>query len=183
MAEEKKKEYNAENIKVLEGLEGVRRRPAMYIGSTGKEGLHHLVWEVVDNSVDEAMAGHASVIEVVIQKDGGSLVTATMGGTIAAEARVHLLRAEGFRQATASLTASVAQASQDLWAPYPVKGLTLSARGAMSPGILRLDKVVLDHPGGGTRLEFTADAEAAQGQAGRTLEWRSGARPRTRVGA
>jgi len=70
MAEEKKQDYNAESIKVLEGLEGVRRRPAMYIGSTGKEGLHHLVYEIVDNSVDEAMAGHCKNIYIKINKDG-----------------------------------------------------------------------------------------------------------------
>jgi DNA gyrase subunit B len=63
--------YEAEDIKVLEGLEAVRRRPAMYIGSTGPRGLHHLIWEVVDNSVDEAMAGHASRIEVALLADGG----------------------------------------------------------------------------------------------------------------
>lgn len=63
--------YSAENITVLEGLEPVRKRPGMYIGSTSETGLHHLVWEVVDNSVDEAMAGHATKIEVVLQKDGG----------------------------------------------------------------------------------------------------------------
>ncbi|VVB79158.1 DNA gyrase subunit B [uncultured archaeon] len=65
-----KKEYNAENIKVLEGLEGVRKRPAMYIGSTGKEGLHHLVYEIVDNSVDEAMAGVCDTITVTLNADG-----------------------------------------------------------------------------------------------------------------
>ncbi len=74
MTEEKKKSYTAEDIKVLEGLEGVRRRPAMYIGSTGKEGLHHLVYEVVDNSVDECLAGVCSVIKVTINKDGSCTV-------------------------------------------------------------------------------------------------------------
>lgn len=69
------KEYKAENIKVLEGLEGVRHRPAMYIGSTGKAGLHHLVYEVVDNSVDEAMGGHADLIVVSLNKDGSVTVT------------------------------------------------------------------------------------------------------------
>ncbi len=66
--------YSAENITVLEGLDPVRKRPGMYIGSTSETGLHHLVWEIVDNSVDEAMAGHANRIEVIIQKDGGVTV-------------------------------------------------------------------------------------------------------------
>ncbi len=65
-----KKEYSAESIKVLEGLKGIRHRPSMYIGSTGKEGLHHLVYEVVDNSVDEALVGHCKKIKVFLNKDG-----------------------------------------------------------------------------------------------------------------
>ena len=69
-----KSEYSAEKIKVLEGLEGVRLRPAMYIGSTGKQGLHHLVYEVVDNSVDEAMAGYCDEITISLNKDGSVTV-------------------------------------------------------------------------------------------------------------
>lgn len=70
----KEHSYKAEDIKILKGLEGVRKRPAMYIGSTGIEGLHHLVYEVIDNSVDEALAGFCNLIEVILNKDGSCTV-------------------------------------------------------------------------------------------------------------
>ena len=72
---EKSTDYKADQIQVLEGLEAVRKRPSMYIGSTSEAGLHHLVYEVVDNSVDEAMNGHCDSIDVVLHTDGSCSVT------------------------------------------------------------------------------------------------------------
>jgi DNA gyrase subunit B len=74
-AKAKKSGYSADQITVLEGLEPVRKRPGMYIGGTGIEGLHHLVWELVDNGIDEALAGHATAISVKMLADGGIMVT------------------------------------------------------------------------------------------------------------
>ena len=70
----KKQEYGAENITVLEGLEAVRKRPGMYIGSVSRKGLNHLIYEIVDNSVDEHLAGHCDTINVTLEADGSCTI-------------------------------------------------------------------------------------------------------------
>ena len=74
MSNPNEKEYSAQSIRVIEGLEAVRKRPAMYIGSTGPQGLHHLVYEIVDNSVDEALAGYCNTVTVILHEDGSCSV-------------------------------------------------------------------------------------------------------------
>ena len=68
-------EYSVSNITVMEGLDAVRMRPGMYIGTTGPKGLHHLLWEIVDNAVDEAANGYANEISVTLNKDGSATVS------------------------------------------------------------------------------------------------------------
>ena len=70
----KKDTYDADSISVLEGLEAVRKRPGMYIGSVSRKGLNHLIYEIVDNAVDEHLAGYCSLIHVVLEKDGSCTV-------------------------------------------------------------------------------------------------------------
>ena len=81
MSKKDSNSYDSKDIKILEGLEAVRKRPAMYIGSTGPNGLHHLIWEVVDNSVDEAMAGRCSKITVSLEKNGSNLLISSLNLT------------------------------------------------------------------------------------------------------
>ena len=84
--------YTAKDITVLEGLEPVRKRPGMYIGGVGAAGLHHLVWEVLDNAIDEAMNGHASNIRVTLHQDASSITVEDDGPGIAEDRIAHVLQ-------------------------------------------------------------------------------------------
>ncbi|MBL7008394.1 MAG: hypothetical protein ISR76_05310, partial [Planctomycetes bacterium] len=75
MSDKQEQKYDSQSIQYLKDLEGVRRRPAMYIGDTDFAGFHHLLWEIVDNSVDEALAGHCDTVHVTLNEDGSATVT------------------------------------------------------------------------------------------------------------
>ena len=82
MSKDQNQQYSADSIQALEGMEHVRKRPSMYIGDVGVRGLHHLVYEVVDNSIDEAMAGHCNQISVIINENDSNLRQLTIFGRI-----------------------------------------------------------------------------------------------------
>ena len=158
-------DYSARNITVLEGLEAVRRRPGMYIGSTGARGLHHLIWEVVDNSVDEALAGRCSHIDVALLADGGVRISDDGSGI-----PVDLHEKEGRSALEVVLTVLHAGGKFDSQA-YAVSGglhgVGISVVNALSSRLV----AEVDRDGGHYRQEFSrgipvtelerdADAEA-----------------------
>ena len=109
--------YTAKDITVLEGLEPVRKRPGMYIGGVGSSGLHHLVWEILDNSIDEAMNGHASNILVALHKDSSSITVQDDGrgfaSATAREASVTGMGLAGMRERLGALGGALELRSQN----------------------------------------------------------------------
>ncbi|AWV90693.1 DNA gyrase/topoisomerase IV subunit B [Bradymonas sediminis] len=172
-------EYTASSITTLEGLEPVRKRPGMYIGGTGKTGLHHLIWEVVDNSVDEAINGYATTIEVTLHKNGESITVADNGRGIpidkpagddrtALEIILTTLHAGGKFDNSNYLTAgglhgvgsSVVNAlSQQLIARIKRNGKRFEQRYARGIPMTQLTEIESDVRGTGTEIFFHPDPE------------------------
>ena len=171
--------YTAADIQVLEGLEPVRKRPGMYIGGTGKAGLHHLVWEIVDNAVDEATNGYASLIEVTLHKDGRTVSVADNGRGIpvdphpvkkvsALEVILTTLHAGGKFDGSSYVTSgglhgvgsSVVNAlSSELVAQVKLDGTLYEQRYARGVPVTKLKKVRTNVRGTGTTITFTPDDE------------------------
>ena len=175
-----KDEYTAASIQVLEGMEAVRRRPGMYIGSTDARGLHHLIYEIVDNAIDEAMAGHCDRIEITIEQDGHVVVqdngrgipvdTHTKTGLSAVETVLTTLHAGGkFGEGGGykvsgglhGVGASVVNAlSEELTVEVDLKGARYSQSYSRGKPQTKLAKVRGERPAdSGTRMRFLPDSE------------------------
>ena len=171
--------YTGADIQVLEGLEPVRKRPGMYIGGTGKAGLHHLVWEIVDNAVDEATNGYASQIEVVLHKDGTTVTVSDNGRGIpidkhptkkvpALQVILTTLHAGGKFDGSSYVTSgglhgvgsSVVNAlSSELVAQVKRDGKLYEQRYARGVPVTKLKTVRSNVRGSGTAITFTPDPE------------------------
>ena len=150
--------YDAKDLTVLEGLEHVRKRPGMYIGSTGSSGLHHLVWEVVDNSVDEAMAGFCTCIEVTLQADGGCRV-ADNGRGIPVDRHPQHRNKSGVEIALTMLNAGGKFGGSGYKVSGGLHGVGVSVVNALSARLI----VEVDRGGSRHRMEF-AKGGKPQGQ-------------------
>ena len=150
--------YSAKDITVLEGLDPVRKRPGMYIGSTGPAGLHHLVWEVVDNSVDEAMAGHCTRIEVTLLADGGVKVVDD-GRGIPVDPHPQYRNKSGVEIALTMLHAGGKFGGSGYKVSGGLHGVGVSVVNALSARLV----VEVDQNGDRHRLEF-ADGGKPQGK-------------------
>lgn len=179
MVEEVTRKYTGRDIQVLEGLEPVRKRPGMYIGGTGKPGLHHLLWEIVDNAVDEATNGFASQIDVTLHRDGCSVTVSDNGRGIPVDRHptkkvptlqliLTTLHAGGKFDQTNYVTsgglhgvgASVVNAlSEELVATVKRDGATWEQRYAKGVPVTKLQKVPGSTRGTGTSIFFRPDLE------------------------
>jgi DNA topoisomerase IV B subunit len=171
--------YTGKNIQVLEGLEPVRKRPGMYIGGTGKPGLHHLLWEIVDNAVDEATNGYATQIDVTLHKDGRSVTVTDNGRGIpvdehptkklpAIEVILTTLHAGGKFDSSNYITsgglhgvgASVVNAlSEELVATVKRDGATWEQRYERGKPVTKLKRISSNSRGSGTSIYFRPDAD------------------------